>query len=84
MKADRIDHLVQMLKSNVYHAYLSNMENNYGYLTQLKEVAKDGGYITEETSESMSLLKAVGELRRLANEIEATQKLLIENSKVPA
>ena len=78
-KAENISHLCQMIRGNVYHAWLSNMSEDYGYMTRLKKVASEGGFATRDTLEILSLQQAEAEATALAAEIAQLREQLMAN-----
>lgn len=80
-KAERIDHLVTMIRANVYHCYSALMTDSWGYLEQAKVLANDGCFVSEDTTEAMGLEKAANELRKLALEIEIVRDQMLANYK---
>jgi len=78
-QATQISHLTQMVRANVYHSYLSNINADYGYLTQLDKLVENGGYASHGTLEEMELARTIDELRELADHIEKTRDKLMAN-----
>ena len=81
-KSDQISHLCHMIRNNVYHAHDCNMNDQFGYVTQLQAVAAAGGFATEGTMEIMGLDKTVVELLDLAEQIQGVRNKLIANSQL--
>ena len=78
-KSDRIGHLTIMARANVEHTRSSLLDEQYGYIWQLEQIAKDGGFITPETEEAISLQNAATDLIRAAQRLLLIRDKLIEN-----
>jgi len=80
-KSDRIGHLCIMSRSNVDHTRSSHLQEVFGYLYQLEEVAKDGGFISEGTEEEIGMQNSAKDLIQLAHEILDTRSKLLANAE---
>ena len=80
-KADKIGHLCIMSRANINHSISSHLAEQFGYLGQLEQVIRDGGYITEGTEEAIGMANSAKDLIMLAHEILDIRSKLLENAK---
>jgi len=82
-RADKITHLCSMIEGNAYHCWLSNMEENWGYVRRLQELANRGCFASADTLEARGLERGAMQLQKLAEDITAVREKLISNSTQP-
>ena len=80
-KSDKLTHLSIMIRATIEHTRSTMLNENYGYIYQLEEIANDGGFITAETEEAIGLQAASTDLIRIAKQLLELRNKLIDNDK---
>lgn len=80
-RAEQVSHLCKMIRANTEHCWLSNIAAQFGYLDRLNELALSGAFASSDTTEARWLTDSADDLRKLADQIEATRARLTGNIK---
>ena len=80
-KSDKITHLAIMIRGSVEHTRSSLLNEDWGYVSQLDQIASEGGFITGSTEEALGLTSAATDLVRIAQRLLLVRDRLIENDK---
>ena len=81
-KGDKIGHLCIMSRANVDHTVSAHLAEQFGYVSNLEQIASEGGFITEETEEYMGLTNSATDLIRLAKALLELRNKLASNNHI--